>query len=81
MEKGHSNLRKRAIEVLNNYSEIEQSEITLKIFLQYLNCYCIETKQTEYEILSNDKNFDNFYQLFNSVMIEKINNHNFVSRI
>lgn len=65
-------LRKRAIEVVRNTSEIGSDEIYLKKFLYYMDCFCVELKQTELDILLNDENYDMFYSLFNSVMIEKI---------
>ena len=65
-------LRKRAIEVLRNTSEIGSDEIYLKKLLYYMDCFCVELKQTEMDILLNDENYDMFYSLFNSVMIEKI---------
>lgn len=71
MENCPSELRKRAIDVVLNNSEIGFDEINLRKFFYYLECFCVELKQTEFDVLLNDENYDFFYNLFESVMIKK----------
>ena len=35
-----------------------------------MDCYCVELKMTELDILLNDKNYEIFYSLFDSVMMK-----------
>lgn len=70
-----SELRKRAIEVVRNNSEIRDEEINLKKLFFYLECFCAELKQTEFDVLLNDENYEFFYNLFENVMI--INSNTF----
>lgn len=67
-----SHLRNRAIEVLRKKTEIDSDEIHLKKLFYYMDCYCVELKMTEEDILLNDERWDSFYYLFNSIMVERV---------
>lgn len=66
-----SDLRRKATEIIKNKSRVEINETDLRNFFYYLDSYCAEMKLTEFDVLLNDENYDFFYNLFESVMIQK----------
>ncbi len=65
-----NSLREQALNVIKGKSEINPEEKILKKFFYYMECYCVELKMTELDVLLNDENYDSFYSLFNTVMMK-----------
>jgi hypothetical protein len=63
-------LREQALNVIKDKTEITPEQKILKKLLYYMDCYCVELKMTELDILLNDKNYEIFYSLFDSVMMK-----------
>ena len=63
-------LREQALNVIKDKTEITTEQKILKKLLYYMDCYCAELKMTELDILLNDKNYEIFYSLFDSVMMK-----------
>ncbi len=63
-------LREQAINVVRGNHKITSDEKVLKKFFHYLDAYCAEMKQTEWDVLLNDENYENVYQLFDNIMMK-----------
>lgn len=63
-------LREQALNVIKDKTEITSEQKILKKLLYYMDCYCVELKMTELDILLNDENYEIFYSLFDSVMMK-----------
>jgi len=63
-------LREQSINVVKGISEITPEQTILKKLFYYMECYCVELKMTELDVLLNDDNYDSFYKLFDSVMMK-----------
>ena len=63
-------LREQALNVIKDKTEITTEQKILKKLLYYMDCYCVELKMTELDILLNDENYEIFYSLFDSVMMK-----------
>ena len=63
-------LREQSINVVKGISEIKPEQTILKKLFYYMECYCVELKMTELDVLLNDDNYDSFYKLFDSVMMK-----------
>lgn len=67
-----TSLRDQALNVIKGVSEISPEQTILKKFFYYMECYCVELKMTELDVLLNNENYDSFYTLFDSVMMKRI---------
>lgn len=72
-------IREAAIKVAKGNQEINPEEKILKKFFHYLDAYCAEMKQTEWDVLLNDENFENVYQLFDNVMMKRYESDKVIS--
>ena len=63
-------LREQALNVIKDKTEITTEQKILKKLLYYMDCYCEELKMTELDILLNDKNYQIFYSICDSVMMK-----------
>lgn len=63
-------LREQALNVVKGNSEVTSEQKILKKFFYFMECYCVELKMTDLDVLLNDENYDSFYSLFDSVMMK-----------
>lgn len=60
----------RELTIKSFNEDITESKDIVEKFKSFMDAYCAELKgTTEYEILSNDKLFNNVFHLFENVMI------------
>lgn len=64
-------LRDQALNVVRGNSEVSTEQPILKKFFYFMECYCVELKMTELDVLLNDENYDSFYSLFDNVMMKR----------
>jgi hypothetical protein len=65
-----TSLREQALNVVKGNTEVTPEQKILKKLFYYMECYCVELKMTELDVLLNDENYDSFYSLFDSVMMK-----------
>jgi hypothetical protein len=66
-----TSLRQNAYKFYKGEDILEKDKNTVDKFFKYLEAYCVETKSTELDILLNDKNWENVYNLFDSIILKK----------
>lgn len=60
----------RELTIKSFNEDITESKDIVEKFKSFMDAYCAELKgTTEYEILSNDKLFNNVFHLFENVMV------------
>jgi hypothetical protein len=64
-------IRENSINFFKGKYEINSDDRFLKMFLHYLDAYCAEMKQTEWDVLLDDKNYQSVYGLFDNIMVKR----------
>ncbi len=65
-----TSLRQNAYKVYQGHESSESDKVVIEKFFKYLDAYCAEMKQTEWDVLLNDENYENVYQLFDNIMMK-----------
>lgn len=78
MKNFENNLRECTIYFLNGKEINDDYKYYVEKFLYFIGAYNAEMKTTEFEILNSDKLYKSVFSLFNSVIMQKQLNVDFV---